>query len=97
MPYSYQKKGTILQLQKAMYGLRISPMLWQKEFTTTLKSMGFQDVLHKPCCIIKDGILLFFYVDNIIVAYHKNKLNAATEAVNMLKENYTITRGDNLQ
>jgi hypothetical protein len=72
-------------------------MLWQKEFTTTLKSMGFQDVLHEPCCMIKDGILLFFYVDDIIVAYHKNKLDDATKAVNILKEKYTITRGDDLQ
>jgi hypothetical protein len=72
-------------------------MLWQKKFTTTLKSIGFQDVLHELCCIIKDRILLFFYVDDIIVVYYKNKLNAATKAVNMLKERYTITRGDNLQ
>jgi hypothetical protein len=54
-------------------------------------------VLHELYCIIKDGILLFFYVDDIIVAYYKNKLNAATRAVNMLKEKYTITRGDDLQ
>jgi vancomycin permeability regulator SanA len=54
-------------------------------------------VLHKLYCIIKDRILLLFYVDNIIVAYYKNKLNAATRVVNMLKEKYTITRGDNLQ
>jgi hypothetical protein len=60
-------------------------MLWQKDFTTTLKSMGFQDVLHKPCCMIKDGILLFFYVDYIIVAYCKKNLAALTEAFNMLK------------
>jgi hypothetical protein len=97
MPYGYQKKGTLLQLQKALYGLRISPMLWQKHFTTTLKSIGFQEMLHELCCIIKDGILLLFYVDNIIVAYHKKNLAAATEAVNMLKEKYTITRGDELQ
>jgi hypothetical protein len=72
-------------------------MLWQKHFTTTLKSMGFQEVLHELCCMIKDRILLFFYVDDIIVAYYKNKLDAATGAVNMLKEKYTITGGDDLQ
>jgi hypothetical protein len=47
--------------------------------------------------MVKDGILLFFYVDNIILAYHKKNLAAATEVVNMLKEKYTITRGDDLQ
>jgi hypothetical protein len=53
-------------------------------------------VLYKLYYIIKDRILLFFYIDNIIIVYYKNKLNAATRVVNILKEKYTITRGDNL-
>ena len=36
MPNRYQKPGTILKVRKALYGLRISPLLWQREFTTTL-------------------------------------------------------------
>ena len=36
MPHGYQKPGTTLKIQKALYGLRISPLLWQKEFTTAL-------------------------------------------------------------
>jgi hypothetical protein len=54
-------------------------------------------VPHELYYIIKDRILLFFYVDNIVIGYYKNKLNAATKAVNMLREKYTITREDNLQ
>jgi hypothetical protein len=54
-------------------------------------------VLYKVYYIIKDRIIVFFHVDNIIVVYYKDKLTAATKAVNMLKEKYTITRGDNLQ
>ncbi|CCE27850.1 uncharacterized protein CPUR_01324 [Claviceps purpurea 20.1] len=44
MPKGYRKKGTIVKLQKALYGLRISFLLWQKEFTTNLKASGFQTV-----------------------------------------------------
>ena len=54
-------------------------------------------MLYELCCIIKDRIILFFYVDDIIIAYYKKKLAAITEAVNMLKEKYTITGGDDLQ
>jgi hypothetical protein len=53
-------------------------------------------VLYKLYYIVKDRIILFFYIDNIIIAYYKEKLAAATKAVNILKEKYTITRGDNL-
>ena len=97
MPVGYQRKGTILKLQKALYGLRISPKLWQKEFTTTLKSFGFTTVPQEPCCVIKDGVIIFFYVDDIIVAYHKTKEVAATGAVNLLQQKYTMTGGNNLQ
>jgi hypothetical protein len=54
-------------------------------------------VLYELCCIIKDRILLFFYVDDIIVGYYKKRLAAAIEAIKMLKGKYTITRGDDLQ
>ena len=97
MPAGYQRKGTILKLQKALYGLRISPKLWQREFTTTLQSLGFITVPHEPCCVIKDGVIIFFYVDDIIIAYHKTKEAAATEAVNLLQQKYTMTGGNDLQ
>jgi hypothetical protein len=41
MPHSYQKSRTVLKVNKALYGLRISPLLWQKEFTLTLTALGF--------------------------------------------------------
>ena len=47
--------------------------------------------------MIKDGIIIFFYVDDIIVAYSKQKKTEAQEAVRSLREKYSITGGDNLQ
>lgn len=97
MPRGHQKKGTILRVQKALYGLRISPLLWQKEFTSTLKKLGFTVVPHEPCCMIKDGIIIFFYVDDIIVAYNKHKTEEADDAVKLLQQKYTMTGGNDLQ
>lgn len=56
MPKGYQKRRTILKLQKALYGLRTSPLLWQKEFTTALKACGYQTGPHELCCSIKGDI-----------------------------------------
>jgi hypothetical protein len=97
MPQGYQKKGTILKVQKALYGLKVSPMLWQKEFTTTLQSLGFIAVPHEPCCMIKDSVIIFFYVDDIIFAYAKHKEKEAQQAVKLLQEKYTMTGGGDLQ
>ena len=44
MPRGYQKPGTLLRVQKALYGLRISPLLWQKEFTSTLVELRFKQI-----------------------------------------------------
>jgi hypothetical protein len=97
MPNGYRKPGTILRVQKALYGLRISPLLWQKEFTSTLLELGFSPVPHEPCCMIKDGVIIFFYVDDIILAFHKEKEAEAAQAIASLKEKYTLTGGDDLQ
>jgi hypothetical protein len=81
MPHGYRKPRTVLQVNKALYGLRISPVLWQKEFTSTLKTLNFQVVPYEPCCLIKDGIIIFFYVDDIILAYSKQIETEVQQAV----------------
>ena len=95
-PTGYRKPGTILRLHKALYGLRISPLLWHKLFTSTLKDLGFQAVPHEPCCMIKDGIIIFFYVDDIIMAYHKESRSQAEAVVALLQQKFTFTSGKDL-
>lgn len=96
MPRGYQKQGTILLVEKALYGLRISPLLWHKEFTTSLKSQQFCSVSHEPCCMIKDGIIILFYVDDIIAAYHSTKEQEAMRAMETLQGKYSMTGPDDL-
>ncbi|KAL6362809.1 hypothetical protein LRP88_04119 [Fusarium phalaenopsidis] len=49
MPPGYRKAGKILLIQKALYGLRESPLLWQKELIATLQDLGFKPVRHESC------------------------------------------------
>lgn len=97
MPQGYRKPGTILKLNKALYGLRISPLLWQKVFTKTLQECGFDQVPHEPCCFIKGGVLVFFYVDDIIIAHRSKDKPAVDELVWQLKKTYNISGGDAAQ
>ena len=73
MPLGYQRNGVILYLQKALYGLRKSPLLWQHDFTNTLKKIGFQPVPHEPYCLTYNGIRIFFYIDDIVVAFSRQE------------------------
>ncbi|QGA21642.1 hypothetical protein EYB26_009353 [Talaromyces marneffei] len=95
--YRHLYPGTILKLNKALYGLRTSPLQWQRTLTESLQKLGFKSVPHEPCCMIKSGILIFFYVDDIVLAYKKDKEKEARSLMNNLKKEYTITGGEELQ
>jgi len=69
MPPGYRKYGRVLHLKKALFGLRKSPLLWQRLFKKTLTEIGFNPIPYKPCCLSQDGIIVFFYVDNIVFTY----------------------------
>ncbi|KAF7543720.1 hypothetical protein G7046_g9943 [Stylonectria norvegica] len=90
-------EGSVLLLQKALYGLRIAPLLWQRELGNTLRELNFEPVAHEPCCYSYNGILLFFYVDDIVIAYTKGNQRAAKEVIEALKSKYKLTGGDGLQ
>jgi hypothetical protein len=80
LPPGYTKKGKVLRLRKALYGLRRSPLLWQKNLTNSLKELGFKEVPQEPCVMLNGGIVVFFYVDDIVFCYRK-KDKARTEGV----------------
>ncbi|EFQ89102.1 hypothetical protein PTT_14762, partial [Pyrenophora teres f. teres 0-1] len=65
-------------------------------FTSTLRALRFQEVSHEPCCLIKDGIIIFFYVDDIILAYHKDMEYQAQQAIKRLQDKYLFTGGNDL-
>ncbi|RYP53215.1 hypothetical protein DL770_011001 [Monosporascus sp. CRB-9-2] len=97
MPPGYRKPGTILRLLKALYGLRESPLLWQKELSKTLTQLGFTPIPHEPCYFARNSILVFFYVDDIVIAYRKECEGAANAAISQLKMRYQLTGRDELQ
>jgi len=97
MPTGYRSPGKILRIKKALYGLRQSPLLWQKELTTTLQTLEFQSVPHEPCILIRNRILMFFYVDDIVFAYRKKDTAAAQTLASQLRQRYQLTGGNDLR
>jgi hypothetical protein len=57
LPPGYTEPGKVLKLNKALYGLRRSPILWQTKITNAMKSLGFDEIPQEPCVMIKDGII----------------------------------------
>lgn len=63
--------GRILQLHRALYGLKESPALWQKHFYNSLTELGLQAVPNAPCLYANSHLFVFFFVDDIIMAFDK--------------------------
>jgi hypothetical protein len=78
-----------LRLKKALYGLKQSPRLWQEEFSKTLRELGFIQKSDEICLSINDdGILLFFFVDDVVTLFRPEQENLAKELWDSLMKKY---------
>ena len=89
-PPGYEAPGKVLRLRKALYGFRRSPILWQKELTGTFREMGYKEVPQEPCVMINGGVVVFFFVDDIVICYRKRDEARAKAAVEGLQSKYTM-------
>jgi hypothetical protein len=90
-PEGYAAEGRCLRLLRALYGLRRSPLLWLKEFSTTLRELGLQEVPGEPCLFTNDWLILFFYVDDIVALCRKEHLPQLDAFERDLKVRYEIS------
>jgi hypothetical protein len=66
--------GQLLELKRALYGLWDAPRLWYKHLTATLEKLGLCQVPGVPCLFSNNQLIVFFFVDDIVVAVAaKNK------------------------
>ena len=66
-PDGFEEQDYIWQLKRALYGLKTSPLLWYKDLTRTLEELGLRPVPDVNCLYRNDKLIVFFYVDDIVV------------------------------
>ena len=96
MPLGHKRPGHVLLLRKALYGLRKSPKLWQEKFSKELNKRGFEIVPDEPCCMVKEGLAILYYVDDFILVYPKTKEQQATSLATSLNKVFPLTGGDDV-
>ncbi|KAJ6780944.1 hypothetical protein PWT90_01693 [Aphanocladium album] len=90
LPPGFEQKGKYWKLLKALYGLRRAPLLWHRELSQFLTKLGFKAVPEDPCVMIKDGIIIFFYVDDLVVLYPKHKQHQYEELHACIIKSYNV-------
>jgi hypothetical protein len=73
-----------------LYGLGRSPLLWQKELTKTFRKMGFGQVPQDPCVMIKGGVIVFFFVNDIVFCCRKKDQGVVDAARAILEGKYRL-------
>jgi hypothetical protein len=92
-PEGYAEPGSVYRLKRAMYGLRKSPLLWQKDLARTFEELGFQKIPQEPCAMINGEIIAFYYVDDIVLLYPKQQKQKAQQVLADLRARYELKGG----
>ncbi|KAJ6088976.1 hypothetical protein N7499_003084 [Penicillium canescens] len=95
MPEGYKTNGRCWLLHRALYGLRIAPRLWQQDAAAVLRKLGLEQVAEDPCVFVGEGIIVFFYVDDILIASHRMAKERARQLERELEKHWHLTdQGD---
>ncbi|KAF5513389.1 Copia protein [Colletotrichum fructicola] len=89
-PPGFNRSGYCLILRKALYGLRRSPLLWQKSLKTTLMLLGVTPLDEDDCIFISRHLVIFIFVDDIAIAYRSRDKAEARKLINGLKSKYEM-------
>ena len=89
-PDGYKQQNKVLLLQKALYGLRRSPRLWQQTFIKTLSELGLQQGTEDTCVFSNEYILLLVFVDDVIAFCRLEDQGYLTKFQGKLEQKYPM-------
>jgi hypothetical protein len=82
--------GELLQVLRALYRLKESPLLWYKDLRGTLESLGLKPLPGFLCVYVNNWLILFVYVDDIVMAFHPSNRHLHREFEKKLDEHYNL-------
>lgn len=90
LPDGFKEENKIGEIQKALYGLRETPLLWFKELSSTLMALGLEPCAEDPCLFQGLGkkVLVLFYVDDILVLYGKQDRDEGDRVIKGITSKY---------
>ena len=89
-PDGFQVPGSCLKLLKALYGMPRSALLWYNKLFSLLTKLGLKPVLDTNCLFSNDKLIIFFYVDDIVILYHPSNISAYHEFREKLLDAYKM-------
>ena len=93
LPDGWKRPGMVVEIDRALYGLRDSPALWYGDFATTLSRLQLTPLAEEPCIFTNETRTVFvaFYVDDIQVLYHASNAGEGQQIIDGLHSAYELT------
>ena len=81
-----------VEIDCVLYGLRDSPALWYKDFSSTLKKTGLSMYKEEPCLFIDklQKIFVLFYIDDVLILNHQDDQEKADSLIHDLGRKYKL-------
>jgi hypothetical protein len=90
---SSQTSSLVCKLNKSLYGIKQEPRAWYEKIDTHFLKSGFKRCRFDPnlyvCFSPDDGLIVFVYVDDLIIT--RNKILLILELKNDLKKTFEMT------
>lgn len=90
LPPGFERQGYAWKLRKALYGLRRSPLLWYRELIAFFEGLGFKRCFEDSCVVTNGRIIIFFYVDDLVILYPKWAEEEYHEIHQSITSNYHV-------
>lgn len=84
--------GELLLVLRALYGLKESPLLWFNECRTQLIKLGLKPVEGFPCLYTNRWLILFVFVDDIVMAFHDSNTSLHQRFEQRLTDVYNLKK-----
>ena len=90
-PEGHERPGFVCRLKRALYGLKESPRLWNKELHGWLSSQGFSQSKSDLCLYVNRDrtVYLCIYVDDILCVSHTD--DASRAFVSEMRKRFVVT------
>ena len=82
-PRPVAKPGVLWELNRALYGLRRAPALWQSHLVEVMKILGFSPTQAEPCLFQSSSreMLIVAHVDDLLAVGSQKAINKFQEDI----------------
>ncbi|KAI0996370.1 hypothetical protein K3495_g11810 [Podosphaera aphanis] len=96
-PPGFEYLGRTLKIERALYGLRESPLLWYRTLKQALRNFGYEDMPGVDCLMRGENTTLLIYLNDMILLFWPYDKCVAGKFESFLSSNFKMTSSEKIR